>query len=195
MVKKLKKKAKPHVKKQVRAHKKPTKKRAARSRATSIRKPAHNTLHAKIARKHLITPSAAPFDEKSCGVVLFFNDEGIRKYLILHYLGGHFDFPKGHVEKREDEKATVKREVEEETGIKDVKFYPQFREEVSYEYLRDARISKKQVIFYLGETKTTQITLSHEHKNFMWLDYDDALAKLTYENAKHLLFKADRYFL
>ena len=59
--------------------------------------------------------------EKSCGVVLF-NEQ---KVLLLQYatgqkegewdLQGHWDFPKGHVDKGETEIETATRELEEET--------------------------------------------------------------------------------
>ena len=82
-------------------------------------------------------------DEKSCGIVLFREEESStnkpqRKYLILHYPGGHFDFPKGHVEKGEEraEKATALRELEEETDIKKVEFMPNFRSEIFYTYFK-----------------------------------------------------------
>ena len=77
-------------------------------------------------------------DEKSCGIVLFYENDGSqenrndrleRQYLILHYPGGHFDFPKGHVEKGEenDEQTTAARELLEENGISDLQFIPGFR--------------------------------------------------------------------
>jgi 8-oxo-dGTP pyrophosphatase MutT (NUDIX family) len=151
-------------------------------------------------------PKNPLFNEKSCGVVLFRvvdtaaagkdarPDKPVREYLILHYPGGHFDFPKGHVENAESERQTVRREVEEETGIKDVKLYPNFHEPISYKYRREGKISNKQVVFFLGETKTKDVTISHEHKGFLWLKYEDALKKLTHDIAKNLLIKAEKYF-
>ena len=40
---------------------------------------------------------ATLYDEKSCGVVLFREKDGITLYLLLHYPSGHWDLPKGHV--------------------------------------------------------------------------------------------------
>lgn len=51
--------------------------------------------------------------EKSAGAVII-ND---KKVLLLHYSSGHWDFPKGHIEKGETELETAKREVKEETGL------------------------------------------------------------------------------
>ncbi len=38
--------------------------------------------------------------------------------LIKHKNGGHWAFPKGHVEKKETESETALREIKEETGLK-----------------------------------------------------------------------------
>ena len=46
------------------------------------------------------------------------------------------------------------------------------------------------MIFFLGKTQTTEIVLSHEHLDFIWLEFDNALNKTTYENAKNLLKKS-----
>lgn len=133
-------------------------------------------------------------DEKSCGVVLFINNKGQRNYLLLHYPGGHVDFPKGHVEKFDkDEFATAQREVTEETGIQDIKFMPNFRHEVFYRYNKKGKPSFKQVVFFIGETQTKKVSISFEHKNFFWLPYNDAYKKLTFENAKNLLKEAEKY--
>ena len=43
---------------------------------------------------------------------------------------------------------------------------------------------------FLGKTETTEIVLSHEHLDFIWLVFDNALNKTTYENAKNLLKKS-----
>jgi len=49
----------------------------------------------------------------------------------------------------------------------------------------------KEVFFYLMRTNTETITLSFEHVNFIWLNYAQAIKKLTFKNAKVLLKKAD----
>lgn len=130
------------------------------------------------------------YDEKSCGIVVYRIENNEKLYLVLHYPGGHFDFPKGHVENDEKETQTALRELEEETGITDAKIFPDFREEMSYKYVRSGKISNKQVVYFLAETSTSQVTLSHEHKGFLWLPYQQAFKRLTFANAQQLLDKA-----
>ncbi|MEG2924609.1 MAG: NUDIX domain-containing protein, partial [Oscillospiraceae bacterium] len=48
--------------------------------------------------------------EKSCGVICFdLKEENPRVLLIRHRFGGHWAFPKGHVEKGETETDTALR--------------------------------------------------------------------------------------
>jgi len=124
--------------------------------------------------------------EKSCGIVVF-NQE---KFLILQYDLGHWGFPKGGIEKDEEEKETALRELSEETGIKQIKFIPGFREKVRYNYKAANVIWDKIVIFFLGETQETEVKLSKEHKDFVWLNYREALEKITYDEDKEVLTSA-----
>jgi bis(5'-nucleosidyl)-tetraphosphatase len=129
------------------------------------------------------------FREKSCGaVVVLTNTEP--KYLLLQYDAGHWDFVKGNVELNESEKDTVIRELQEETGIVDARFLDGFREKIEYFYRRQGTTIHKEVIFFLIETHTETVTLSYEHVGYAWLNYQNAMERLTFKNAKDVLQKA-----
>jgi len=130
--------------------------------------------------------------EKSCGAVIFKRNAD-RKYLLLHYEGGHWDFVKGHVEKGETETNTVMRETEEEVGLTDVSLVEGYRHPIGYYYKRAGKTVYKEVVFYLLETKTDSVRLSREHVGFDWLHYDRAYERLTYKNAKETLRKAHEF--
>jgi len=132
------------------------------------------------------------FHEKSCGAVVF-KRNGEVEYLLLHYEAGHWDYVKGQVEQDESEKYTVTRELKEETGITDARFIEGFREEISYFYRRRGRTVHKEVIFFLIETKDSNVKLSYEHVGYEWLNYEKAMAKLTFANAKKVLAKAHEF--
>lgn len=132
------------------------------------------------------------FHEKSCGAVVFKRD-GEVEYLLLHYEAGHWDYVKGQVEQDESEKDTVTRELKEETGITDARFVEGFREEISYSYRRGGRTVHKEVIFFLIETKDSNVKLSYEHVGYEWLNYEKAMAKLTFANAKKVMAKAHEF--
>ena len=130
--------------------------------------------------------------EVSAGIILF-NDNESRKFLLLNYPSKHWDFVKGKMENGETSHETALRETKEETGISDVEFLDGFEEEIEYYFRAENQDIHKKVIFFLGKTKTLDIILSHEHLDFIWLDYDNALNKITYENAKNLLKKSKEF--
>ena len=130
--------------------------------------------------------------EKSAGAVVFRKDKEI-KYLLLHYEAKHWDFPKGNIEKGEKDEDTVKREVNEETGITDMELVNGFKESLHYFYKLKEETVSKEVVFYLAKTETEEVKLSFEHIGFAWLSYENAMKKLTFKNAKDILEKADKF--
>ena len=112
------------------------------------------------------------------------------KYFLLHYQAGHWDFVKGNVEPNESEKDTVIRELQEETSIVDAHFVDGFREKIEYFYRRQGATKHKQVVFFIIETHTEAVKLSFEHVGYTWLNYQGAMEKLTFKNAKIVLKKA-----
>ena len=131
--------------------------------------------------------------EKSAGAVLFYKQNSKLEYLTLHYPTGHWDFPKGNVEKGEEEEDTVKREIREETGIGGIKLIPGFRKRIQYYYRREEGIVRKEVIFYLANSSKKSVQISSEHLGYAWLEFEDALDKITHKNAKTILSEAHEY--
>ena len=125
--------------------------------------------------------------EKSAGVIVYNNGE----YLLLHYISGHWDFPKGHLEKGETDKQAAIRELKEETGIEDIFFVKNFEEKIEYFFRRGNDLVKKEVTFFLVETRTEKITLSQkEHQGYEWLRCQEARQRVTFNNAREMLIKA-----
>ena len=131
--------------------------------------------------------------EKSAGIVLFRNDSGKNEFLLLNYPQGHWDFVKGKIEKNETLHEAALRETREETGISNIEFFDGFEESVEYDFRFKKEDIHKKVIFFLAKTNEKNIKLSHEHNDYIWLEYDDALKKTTFENAKNVLIKANEF--
>ena len=131
--------------------------------------------------------------QKSAGIVLFQNFHGTNSFLLLNYPQGHWDFVKGKMERDETPYETARRETEEETGITDIEFIDGFEESVEYEFRFNNDLIQKKVIFFLAKTNISKISLSHEHKDFVWLEYEDAMKKITFQNAKKILVKANNF--
>ncbi len=128
-------------------------------------------------------------EERSAGAILYQESPSGNLYLLLNYPSGHWDFVKGNIEKGETLKQTVLREIKEETGISDVSFVEGFENKIEYHYQRDGELVRKEVVFFLARTATNHVKLSHEHLNFIWLKFNDALQRLTYKTAQNLLKK------
>ncbi len=148
--------------------------------------------------------------EKSAGAVVFYKSGkprttkhflrkvlGVRgkkiEYLLLHHELGHWDFPKGWIERREKLEETAKREIGEETGIKDIEFIPGFKEHIKYFFKWEGKNIFKIVTFFLAETKAQDVVLSFEHIGYKWLPYEEALKQLTHKDVKEVLKKAHQF--
>jgi len=134
-------------------------------------------------------------EQKSAGIVLFRNASSKNEFLLLNYPQGHWDFVKGKVEQGEIPHETALRETKEETGISDIEFIDGFEESVEYDFRFKKENIHKKVIFFLAKTNEKNIKLSHEHNDYLWLEYNDALKKTTFENAKNVLTKANEFLL
>ncbi len=125
--------------------------------------------------------------ETSCGVVLV----NFGSVLLLQYPQGHWGFPKGHYEERDGVyQKTALRELEEETGINDVRMLENWTRRTEYSFSRKGRKVNKQVIWFIGETDIYEIKLSHEHRNYLWLEWDDAMSQLSFEQSQNILSDA-----
>ena len=131
--------------------------------------------------------------EQSAGTVLFIEEYNEKLFLLLHYPTGHWDFVKGKIEKNESLEQAAIRETKEETGITDIEFIKGFKEKIEYSFKFNGDIVQKEVIFFLAKTNTKQVMISNEHLDYVWLDFNNALNKITYENAKNILKKSKNY--
>ena len=129
-------------------------------------------------------------EETSSGVVLFRKEDEKILFLLLHYPSGHWDFVKGKMEEGESPHETAIRETKEETGIADVKILDNFEEWIQYNFQFQGELVRKKVVFFLGETKTKDVKISHEHLNYTWMDFTTSMEKITFNNAKTILSKS-----
>jgi len=129
-------------------------------------------------------------EETSAGIVLFRKENSKILFLLLHYPSGHWDFIKGKMEKGESIHQTAIRETKEETGITDIIFLENFEEWIEYNFQYQGELIHKKVVFFLAETKTKDVTISHEHLGYTWMDYTSSMEKTTFDNAKTVLIRA-----
>lgn len=132
-------------------------------------------------------------EERSAGAVVFRETTSGRVYLLLEYPAGHWDFPKGNIEKGEAPEATMRREIGEETGLHAIRVLDGFKHTIEYHYNRAGKRVHKQVIFFLAEATdpNEEVRVSFEHRQFAWRSHADAMRMVTYGNSRRLLQAAE----
>lgn len=140
--------------------------------------------------------------ERSAGAVVFRNTKKGIEFLLIQspdskdtktgkIKPGHWDFPKGHLEKGETGEDAARREITEETGISEITITPGFKETIRYFVKIGNEKRMKFVVFFLAETKQKQVTISFEHQDYRWLSFEEAYKKLTYANNKKIIKNAN----
>jgi len=131
----------------------------------------------------------------SAGIITYIIKNKEPLYLLLHYTAGHWEFPKGTMEPGENKQETANRELYEETGLT-ASIDDDFEESIQYFFVtHDKQKVLKTVYFFTGKANTDVVTLSHEHVDFIWLPYKEALNQLTYDRSKPLLKKAHKHII
>lgn len=124
--------------------------------------------------------------EKSCGCIILNNKNQI---LLILQNAGHWGLPKGHVEEGETEEQTAIREVKEETNV-DVIVNTNLRYNMVYNPKEDV---EKEVIYFIAKNTSNDCKPQLEEVQEMkWLDIDNAINTITYENSKDLLRKVKK---
>ena len=127
--------------------------------------------------------------EKSCGAIVFHRfKDGIKVLLVKNHNGKYWSFPKGHMEKGENEHQTAAREIKEETGLS-VHFYDNYRQ-IS-DYVPFGKI-KKRVVFFLAEAKYANVRIQKSEIDlYTWVNFDEAQRMCKYDNDLRVLKKAE----
>ncbi len=133
--------------------------------------------------------------EKSAGWIII-NDG---KILLIKNSLGHWDFPKGRVEKGETLEKAAYRELEEETGLEksDIMKIEGFEKIINYtfSYPGEAQKRCKDVHFFLAFliAPTEDIRISREHTAYKWATPKTALKLLKYKNQRTVLEAALKF--
>lgn len=128
--------------------------------------------------------------EKSCGAVVHRERDGTREYLIIRHNGGHWSFPKGHVEHNETEVETAMREILEETGLT-TEINTDFRRVVTYTPKNGVI---KDVVFFLASvTGGTEHAQEEEIAQLEWLPFETACSTVTFPTDTNVLESAEEF--
>ncbi len=129
--------------------------------------------------------------EYSCGCVIFAADGGWKILLTQNLKGGHWSFPKGHIESGETQLQTAKREVLEETGLR---VEPEQGFSATVKYSPKPGCMKTVRYFATVVDIDSKLSLQPEEVSAArWLPLDDAGTALSYRNDRKVLQKAREF--
>lgn len=128
----------------------------------------------------------------SYGVIPLFKENGIWKIFLINQYGKggdvYWTFPKGHAENGEEPEEAALRELHEETaltvtGIDASRTYTQ-----EYTFIDEGVQIQKTVIYYCGIATAKEYRIQEEEvQEAGWFTLEEAVQKLTFEPAKHML--------
>lgn len=138
--------------------------------------------------------------QMAAGIVLFREAEDERRYLLVRSALTRrpiWEFPKGGVERGETDEEAAERELQEEAGLAlgDYSVLDGFREEERYVFTQgrgDARsLIVKRVVYFLAESHTEAVVISHEAEDFRWATYEEARRLLRFPGKRLVLERAE----
>lgn len=131
-------------------------------------------------------------EESAGGVVVRRSVEG-PLYLLIRDPYHNWGLPKGHIESGETAEQAARREVAEETGLTSLELLGDVATIDWYFQDRRERVHKFCRFFlFASASAETRPEQREGISECIWLLYDDALERITYDNAREVLREAGR---
>ncbi len=125
--------------------------------------------------------------EESAGVFLFNNITKL--YLFMRRKDtGIWEGIKGHIEEEESHIDTLNREILEEVGIKDFLIKEKLGI-TEFKLEKEIVIKIRRIHYYLAETNATKVKLSEEHSEYKWLNFEESLNLIPFQDTKEIFMK------
>ena len=102
---------------------------------------------------------------RSCGVLVYRDNDGKREYLLVLQTGGTWSIPKGHMEPGETEEVTALRELREETGLTTIL---DAGKQTVTEYPLSP-FGHKQLVIFTGKAEGVLTLPTQEIRAFLWV--------------------------
>jgi len=135
--------------------------------------------------------------EFAAGAVIFKRESGETLFLIIYSARNKiWGFPKGRIERGEAAKDAARREIQEETGLDNLRFISGFREEDVYEALSKrppfkGEAIEKHVVYFLCETQDKNIIVDgKEITDYRFSTLSEAEKLIKFGNLKEILRRA-----
>ncbi len=130
----------------------------------------------------------AVHETTSGGIVFRRTDTGALELLLIKDAKNRWTIPKGHVEPGEEPRETAEREIQEETGLKEMKVM-NWLGKVNFRYRREHTLVLMTMHIYLvqGLGDTNDLTPEDWMNGIEWLPANDAIDKIAYEDIGKLI--------
>lgn len=129
-----------------------------------------------------------PLTRRSAGFIPLRWEAGQPEFLLLYNLFfEQWQFPRGGVQRGEDDITCARREFTEETGLPVVKVHDACRAELHYTVAIRGYDIERTILYYLAETGPGEIRLGHEdHGEARWVTAQEAWELLTETSPEQL---------
>jgi 8-oxo-dGTP pyrophosphatase MutT (NUDIX family) len=146
--------------------------------------------------------------DEAFGIVPIFATETDTLFLLIQHQAGHWAFPKGHADPGESALETAKRELEEETGIRNYEVLeePSFVEHYSfvqegtpsfvkhYSFAKEGEPIEKTVTYFLAFVNSMEVVLQEEEvQNSAWISFEEAVKLITFDGNRQILREVKAY--
>jgi len=130
----------------------------------------------------------------SGGIVFrFTNDQKDIEILLIQDAKERWTIPKGHIEPGETAKMTARREIEEETGLKNVSVLS-WLGKIHFKYRRQDKLVLMTTQIYLVQALDHNESPMKEKwmRGIQWFSFNDALNVIEYEDIERLILLAKK---
>jgi 8-oxo-dGTP pyrophosphatase MutT (NUDIX family) len=140
--------------------------------------------------------------EKSAGAVIYYyeSEAGEPKFLLLQNTlkTTYWEFPKGKIEENEKIEETVRREVSEETGLREFEIIQGFEHTLHWFFKFKGELINKEAVYLLIRLRKEdkdKVKINHEHQEFKWMYLVQAKKEVKIKANLELLKKAHEFIL
>lgn len=146
--------------------------------------------------------------DEAFGIVPIFASKTDTLFLLIQHQAGHWGFPKGHADPGESALETAKRELEEETGIREYEVLeePSFVEHYSfvqegkpssvkhYSFAKEGEPIEKIVTYFVAFVNSMEVQLQAEEiQNSAWSSFEEAVKLITFDANRQVLREVKAY--
>lgn len=126
--------------------------------------------------------------EVSAGGVIYRAQGSDYRFVLILDAYDKWTFPKGHVDDGEKVEVAAIREIQEETGLQDLKLKDYLGDTEVKVHRPEEKPFRKLIKYYLVEAKDEKLVVPEttELKDVQWFDQNEVIDKLGYENAKEI---------